>query len=96
MVFRGAVYHSVIPQCYMLSVLLGGPPQVRDWLDLGMGSGISKSPWNTKQGLRKRSLQGYAHGSLLQPKPKFHGAGPCTHNVAIIEGAENGWKLHNP
>ena len=48
------------------------------------------------QGLRKRSLQGSAHGSLLQPRPKFHGAGPCTHNVAIIEGAENGWKLHNP
>ena len=36
------------------------------------------------------------HGSLLQPRPKFHGAGPCTHNVTIIEGAENGWKLHNP
>ena len=69
---------------------------MRYWLDLGIGSGISKNPWNTKQGLRKRSSQGSAHGSLLQPRPKFHGAGPCTHNVAIIEGAENGWKLHNP
>ena len=66
------------------------------WLDLGIGSGISKNPWNTKQGLRKRSPQGSAHGSLLRPRPKFLGAGPCTHSVAIIEGAENGWKLHNP
>ena len=65
-------------------------------LGIGTGSGISKNPWNTKQGLRKRFLQGSAHGSLLQPRHKFHGAGPCTHNGAIIEGAENGWKLHNP
>ena len=65
-------------------------------LRIGTGSGIFKNPWNTNQGLRKRSLQGSAHGSLLQPKPKFHGAGPCTHGVAIIAGAENGWKLHNP
>ena len=56
---------------------------MRYWLDLDIGSGISKDPWKRKQGLRKRSLQGSAHGSLLQPKPKFHGAGPCTHNVAI-------------
>ena len=69
---------------------------MRYWLDLGIGSGISKNPWNTKQGLRKTSLQGSAHGSLLQPKPKFDGAGPCTDNVTIIEGAKNGWKLHNP
>ena len=69
---------------------------MRYWLDLGIGSGISKNPWNTKHGLRKRSLQGSAHGSLLQPRPKFHGADPCTHNVAIIGVAENGWKLHNP
>ena len=69
---------------------------MRCWLDLDIGSGISKNPWNANQGLRKRCLQGSAHGSLLQPRPKFHGAGPCTHNVAIIEGAENGWKLHNP
>ena len=99
------MYHIVVPHCYMLSVstvLLGDPHQVRYWLyydeDLGIGtgSGISKNSWNTKQGLRKRSLQGFAHGSLLQPRPKFHGAGPCTHNVAIIEGAENGWTRHNP
>ena len=69
---------------------------MRYWLDLGIGSSISKNPWNTKQGVRKTSLQGSAHGSLLQPRPKFHGAGPCTHNVAIIEGGENGCKLHNP
>ena len=85
-----------------VNYLVGEPHQVRYWLyydeDLGIGtgSGISKHPWNTKQGLRKRSLQGSAHGSLLQPKPMFHGAGPFTHNVAIIEGAEKGWKLHNP
>ena len=94
---------SGVPQRYTtglhakrLNCLLRDPPQVRYWLDLGIGRGISKNPWNTKQGLRKRSLQGSAHGSLLQPRPKFHGAGPCTHNVAIIEGAENGCKLHNP
>ena len=85
-----------------VNCLLGDPHQVRYWLyydeDLGIGTGngISKNPWNTKHGVRKRSLQGSAHGSLLQPRPKFHGARPCTHNVAIIEGAENGWKLHNP
>ena len=79
-----------------VNFLLRDPPQARYWLYLGIGSGISKNLWNTKQGLRKRSLQGSAHGSVLQPKPKFHGAGPYTHNVAIIEGAENGWKLHNP
>ena len=79
-----------------VNCLLRDPPQVRYWLDLDIGSGISKNPWNTKQGLRKRTLQGSAHGSLLQPGPKFHGAGPCTHTIAIIERAENGWKLHNP
>ena len=88
---------SGVPQRYTtvlhakrVNCLLWDPPEVRYWLDLGIGSGISKNPWNTKQGLRKRSLQGSAHGSLQQPRPKFHGAGPCTHNVAIIEGAQNG------
>ena len=104
MVFWGAVYHSVVPQRYMLSVptvCLG--THIRCGIGCTMMrisalalAGISKNPWNTKQGLRKRSLQGSAHGSLLQPRPKFHGAGPCTHNGAIIEGADNGWKLHNP
>ena len=39
-----------------VNCLLRDLPQVRYWLDLGIGSGISKNPWNTKQGLRKRSL----------------------------------------
>ena len=94
---------SGVPQRYTtglhakrVNCLLRDPPQVRYWPNLGIGSGISKNLWNTKQGLRKRSLQGSAHGSLLQPRPKFHGAGPCTHNVAIIEWAQKGWKLHDP
>ena len=51
MVFWGAVYHNVVPQCYVpkrVNSLLGDPHQVRYWLyydeDLGtgIGSGISK------------------------------------------------------
>ena len=89
-----------VPQ--RVNCLLGDPNQVRYWLyydeDLGIGTGngISKNPWNTNQGLRNRFLQGSLHGSPLKPRPKSHGAGLCTHNIAIIEGAGNGCNLHNP
>ena len=67
---------SVVPQRYTtelhakcLNCLLWDPPQVRYWLDLGIGSGISKNPWNTKQGLRKRSLQGLHMAPCCSPDP---------------------------